>query len=218
MREEAEQHVEALRQLVTLAIGQATGDDVEEAREKHEGIARSVAELERLAVDVPAALTTLLEQYAARVAVAREAHETLTYVRESLRVLADRAGAAVAMAAPTVEGGRRRERAESVAPRGFVLEGTQYAATSWTELLREVLRVLAARHPDDFDRVLELRNNRGRPLFSRDQSELDRPLAIDGTDLYVWGRVGSERATNIVERAADLFGYGPTKFAVLEPE
>jgi len=42
------------------AISQSTGDDIDEAREKHDGIARSVGELERLGVDVPMALTSLL--------------------------------------------------------------------------------------------------------------------------------------------------------------
>lgn len=218
MREEAEQHVEALRQLVSDAISQATGDDVDEAREKHDGIARSVGELERLGVDVPASLTSLLEEYADKVAVAREAQETLTYLRESLRVLGDRARSAVVMTSPGLEGGNRRERSASVMPRGYVLDGTQYAATSWTELLSNVLREVAARHPEDFDRVLELRNNRGRPRFSRDSSELDRPLPIEGTDMFVGARLSSDRIITVVERVTEMFGYGPARFSLLEPD
>jgi len=50
-----------------------------------------------------------------------------------------------------------------VAPRGFVLDGTQYAALSWTELLGNVLREVAARHPDDSESV----KNRNHGFASR---------------------------------------------------
>lgn len=91
-------------------------------------------------------------------------------------------------------------------------------AESWTELLREVTRVLATRHPDDFERVLEIQNNRGRPMFRRDPSNLERPLLVAGTDLHVWGHVGGARAPGLVARIARAFGYDSTRFAVLESD
>lgn len=222
MRAEAEQAVQALITIVGDALGRASLDDLEATREKHAGVLRSTEELRRLGVDVPDTLVTLLDQLRTQLDTADEAYETLEYVRTALLTL----GSQIEAVQPVrlrrgdrSEGqGSRGPREPSLRPRGFIVEGTHYPADNWTELICEVARVMEFRHPDEFDRVLTLHNNRGRPLFSRNPDELDRPLRIGETGIFLAGRLSSDGVTRLAIRLADFFGYGDGQFSVLEPD
>jgi len=137
-------------------------------------IERVVEELRRLGIPVPDALTDLLNQYRPTIAAADEAAETLEYVRDCLSTILDDIEEALPQHGQDEEASR--SRAAATRPRGFVLRGTHYPATRWLDLHRELMRVLAATHADEFERVLTLERKRSsRPEFSRDPSALMRP-------------------------------------------
>jgi len=215
VREEAEARVEALRFLIGPAVERITDPGLSDARAKHDGVRRSVEELGRLNVPIPETLTTLLEELHAELRLADESRDTLEYLRNSLTdILSDLDIALPDEPSKTVI---VRNRAPKSAPRGFILGGTQYAATKWIDVLRELARMMAERHPDQVDRLLSLRG-RTRAYFSRDQSDLIRPELIPATDIYLDAQRYPDQIVDLSADIVKLFGYSPNDFAILEAD
>jgi hypothetical protein len=215
VREEAEARVEALRLLIGPALERISAPGLSDARAKHDGVRRSVEELGRLNVPVPETLTTLLEELRAELRLAAESKDTLEYLRNALSdIVAD-------LDAPLPEEPIKsitvRNRAPKSAPRGFILGGTQYDATKWIDVLRELTLTMAERHPDLVDRLLSLRG-RTRAYFSRAQSDLVRPELIANTDIYLDAQRYPDQIVDLTHDIVKLFGYSPHDFAILDPE
>ena len=177
---------------------------------------------------VPAELSALAKEFRTSQVCAVEAGETLFKARSSLTDLLAVANAALARTQP---GGRARSRAgddtgselrpraPASVPRGFVLDGTHYAASRWTDLVRQLVHELVARHAGAGERLLGVTQGRSRPIFSRRREDLVRPEDVPGTEIYMDIYQRSPRdLTAIALQVARTFGYSEDRFAVLEPD
>jgi hypothetical protein len=215
VREEAEARVEALRSIIAPALERVSAPGLRDMQAKHDGVRRSVEDLARLGVPVPEALTALLGELHEELSLVDESRDALEYLRSALTDVLSDIDAALPdepSKAITV-----RNRAPKSAPRGFILSGTEYAATKWIDVLREVTRIMGERHSDQVDRLLTLRG-RTRAYFSRDQSELTRPELIPQTDIYLDAQRYPDQIIDLCPEIVKLFGYRSDEFAIVESD
>lgn len=109
--------------------------------------------------------------------------------------------------------GREGRSFTGTRPCSFRLFGEQESVSSFKDLLVGVCEKVAARHPDEFDRVLQLKG-RTRDYFSREYKDMTRPEKIPGTDLFVEANLS---ANDVVRRCRDvlrLFGYSEETLSV----
>lgn len=89
----------------------------------------------------------------------------------------------------------------------FYFNGTVYQAETWKDLLVGILDTMYSMHRKDFDKVLGVTGKQGRIYFSRRSNEVNNPLEIADTGIYVDTKLSSN---NIVRLCCDIiyeFGY-----------
>ena len=105
-------------------------------------------------------------------------------------------------------GGLSRRR-----PASFTFLSEMQSVSSWPDLLVRVCLLMHQRHPEDFEKVLEIRG-RMNPYFSRSAEDLYVPKSVGDTGIYAScqgeGSLLEQRARRVVE----LFGYPPDTLAV----
>ena len=90
--------------------------------------------------------------------------------------------------------------------RSFSFQGNTHPVKSWEEMLTTVCNVLAAAHPQDFEKVLWLYDDH-RPFFSRYSDQLRIPEKIRKTNIYVETKLAPEEIVKAVGDLLTEFGY-----------
>jgi len=106
-----------------------------------------------------------------------------TEVRQVRRVLTDSRSellpAAEYQAGPASAGGGGSRRR----PASFTFLSETHPVSSWPDLLVQVCLLMRQRHPEDFEKVLEVRG-RERPYFSRSAEDLHVPKPVGDSGIY----------------------------------
>ena len=133
----------------------------------------------------------------------RQVRRVLTESRSELLPLAE------GQAGPASAGGGSSRRR----PASFTFLSETQSVSSWPDLLVQVCLLMRQRHPEDFEKVLEIRG-RERPYFSRSAEDLYVPKPVGDTGIYAScqgaGSLIEQRARRVVER----FGYPADSLAV----
>lgn len=99
-------------------------------------------------------------------------------------------------------------------PKSFTFIGQAHEVQEWNEILTGVCKIMAERHPDEFEQVLLRFSGHTRRYFSRDRKELEQPKEIPNTGIYAMTKLG---ANEMVRRSKDVirrFGYNPDELRV----
>lgn len=91
-------------------------------------------------------------------------------------------------------------------PASFTFMSERQDVSSWPGLLLQVCSLMRQRHPEDFERILQIRG-RSLPYFSRSEGAVYAPRQIGDSGIYAdcrgTGALLERRARQVVE----LFGY-----------
>lgn len=228
LRSEFEELTQRLGSVLNAVAELAAQVESPDTREKRLVVERSISDLQRLGLPVPAELSALVEELRTSQACAAEAGETLLKARSTLADLLTVVNGALARIQLTGRarprggdgtGSANRRRAPASVPRGFVLDGTHYSPNRWTDLVRQLVHELVARHAGEGERLLGVTQGMSRPVFSRRREDLVRPEEVPGTEIYMDIFQRSPRdLTAIAFQIVRAFGYSEDRFAVLEPD
>ena len=116
---------------------------------------------------------------------------------------------AVEASASGVSGGGGRSR-----PASFTFESQRTEVRSWPELLVGVCEIVKERHPQEFEKILDIRG-RSIPYFSRNEEEIHLPRQIGETGIYASCQGAGELIERRARRVVSLFGY-PEASLVIE--
>jgi len=127
-------------------------------------------------------------------------------VRQVRRVLTDSRAellpAAEYQAGPaSTNGGNSRRR-----PASFTFLSETRTVSSWPDLLVQVCLLMRQRHPQDFEKVLEVRG-RERPYFSRSAEDLYVPKPVGDSGIYASCQGAGSLIEQRARRVVELFGY-----------
>ena len=76
-------------------------------------------------------------------------------------------------------------RSERTTCRAFTFCGNKHEVSSWRDMLVRLCEIVHKAQSNRFDEILNLSGPRGKVYFSKDSSELHRPMQISGTDIFV---------------------------------
>ena len=96
-------------------------------------------------------------------------------------------------------GGRSR-------PSSFIFQSESHDVRSWPELLVEVCSIMHQRHPDDFEKILQIGGRKNR-YFSRNADEIVQPRPVGDTGIYASCQGAGALITGRAGRVLELFGY-----------
>ena len=103
-------------------------------------------------------------------------------------------------------GARRR-------PASFTLESEIQTVSSWPDLLVAVCEAIRRRHPESFERILEVRG-RSLPYFSRVENEVHQPRPIGDSGIYASCQGAGVLIEGRAKRVVELFGYPKEALAI----
>ena len=103
-------------------------------------------------------------------------------------------------------GSRRR-------PASFTFQSETRSAPSWPDLLVGVCSMIRQRHPNEFQRVLEIRG-RTLPYFSRTEDEVNLPREIEDSGIYASCQGAGVLIEARARRVVELFGYSGDSLTV----
>ena len=98
-------------------------------------------------------------------------------------------------------GGSGRSR-----PAAFIFQSERHEVRSWPELLVEVCSIMRERHPDDFEKILQIGGRKNR-YFSRNADEIVQPRPVGDTGIYASCQGAGALITGRAGRVLELFGY-----------
>ena len=104
-------------------------------------------------------------------------------------------------------GGSRRR------PASFTFESETRNASSWPDLLVGICLMILERHPDEFEKILEIRG-RTLPYFSRTEEEVNLPRRIGDTGIYASCQGAGVLIEGRARRVVELFGYSSDSLTV----
>ena len=90
---------------------------------------------------------------------------------------------------------------------GFTFDKRRYEVRTWREMIAKLCEIVHKAQSDRFDEILNLRGTRGKVYFSKDSSELHRPMQISGTDIFVTDLYPTKTIKQIARRLITHFGY-----------
>jgi hypothetical protein len=99
-------------------------------------------------------------------------------------------------------------------PASFNFLGKNHRASTWKKVLIGICVEIARRHPDDFDKVLNLKG-RKRDYFSHDYRGMTSPEKIPGTATFVETNLSANDVAKRCQQILRLFGYKSADFGVL---
>ncbi len=73
--------------------------------------------------------------------------------------------------------------------KSFIFEGQTYKLELWKDMLPKVCAIMASRHKDGFEKVLEIKGSKYN-FFSKNPDEFKHGEKIEGTDIYVDTNLG----------------------------
>ena len=91
-------------------------------------------------------------------------------------------------------------------PASFTFLSEMRPVSSWPDLLVQVCLLMRQRHPEDFERILEIRG-RKNAYFSRSAEDLYVPKPVGDTGLYASCQGGGSLLEQRARRVVELFGY-----------
>ena len=97
-------------------------------------------------------------------------------------------------------GGSRRR------PASFTFDSETQAAASWPDLLIGVCELMRRRHPESFERILEI-HGRSLPYFSRTEDAVHQPREIGDSGIYASCQGAGVLIEGRAKRVVELFGY-----------
>ena len=101
-----------------------------------------------------------------------------------------------------------------IRPASFTFDAETRSVRSWPELLVEVCAAMERRHPDDFDKIMEI-GGRKNPYFSRNEEVVNHARAIGDTGIYASCQGSGDIITRRAQRVVEQFGY-PSEALVIE--
>lgn len=99
-------------------------------------------------------------------------------------------------------------------PQGFRFLDTRYTASRWREVLVILCTELSRRHPDTFNKVLQLKG-RTRTYFDQNPQNLRSPSRIPGTSIFVETNLSADTVVQRCEQVLQILGYSPDDFEVI---
>lgn len=99
-------------------------------------------------------------------------------------------------------------------PASFNFLGKNHRASTWKKVLIGICFEIARRHPDDFNKVLNLKG-RKRDYFSHDYRGMTSPEKIPGTATFVETNLSANDVAKRCQQILRLFGYKSADFGVL---
>lgn len=96
-------------------------------------------------------------------------------------------------------GGRSR-------PSSFIFQSERHDVRSWPELLVGVCSAMRERHPNEFEKILEIGGRKNR-YFSRNPDELVQPRQVGDTGIYASCQGAGVLIINRAGRVLQMFGY-----------
>ena len=105
-------------------------------------------------------------------------------------------------------GGSSRRR-----PASLTFLSETHLVSSWPDLLVQVCLLICQRHPEDFEKILEVRG-RERPYFSRSAEDLYLPKPVGDTGIYASCQGAGSLIEQRARRVVELFGYPVDTLAV----
>ena len=133
----------------------------------------------------------------------RQVRKVLTESRTELLPLAE------GQARPASAGGASSRRR----PGSFTFLSETQSVSSWPDLLVQVCLLMRRQHPDDFEKVLEVRG-RERPYFSRSAEDLYVPKPVGDSGIYASCQGAGSLIEQRAKRVVELFGYPADSLAV----
>ena len=133
----------------------------------------------------------------------RQVRRVLTESRAELLPLSE------GQAGPTNAGGGSSRRR----PASFTFLSETQSVSSWPDLLVQVCLLMRQRHPEDFEKVLEIRG-RMNPYFSRSAEDLYVPKPVGDTGIYASCQGAGSLLEQRARRVVELFGYPTDTLAV----
>ena len=97
-------------------------------------------------------------------------------------------------------GGSRRR------PASFTFQSETKVVSSWPDFMLGVCSIMLERHPENFERVLEIRG-RTLPYFSRTEDELNLPRQVGESGIYASCQGAGVLIEARARRVVELFGY-----------
>ena len=130
-------------------------------------------------------------------------------LNENRAVLLAPAAAGGAAASGSRSGGGSRTK-----PSSFTLDSETREVSSWSDLLVSVCLLMRECHPEDIERILEIRG-RTLPYFSRVADELHVPRPIGETGIFASCQGAGALIAGRARRVVELFGY-PAESLVIQ--
>ena len=106
-------------------------------------------------------------------------------------------------------GGSSRRR-----PASFTFLSETNPVSSWPDLLVRVCLLMRQRHPEDFERILDIRG-RQLPYFSRSAEDLYVPKPVGDTGIYASCQGAGSLIEQRARRVVELFGYPADSISIL---
>ena len=91
-------------------------------------------------------------------------------------------------------------------PASFTFLSETRPVSSWTDLLVQICLVMRERHPEDFERILEIRG-RKLPYFSRSEEDVNLPNPIGESGFYASCQESGSLLEKRAGRVVEFFGY-----------
>ena len=107
-------------------------------------------------------------------------------------------------------GGSRSARRR---PASFTLGSETQPVGSWPELLVSVCEIMRDRHPQDFERILEIRG-RSLPYFSKSEDEVHLPREIGDSGIFASCQGAGVLIEGRAKRVVELFGHSAESLEV----
>ncbi len=126
----------------------------------------------------------------------RFARRVLMESRAELMTSGDGEGAS---SASRSTGSRRR-------PASFTFQGETREVSSWPDLLRGVCLMIRDLHPDEFEKILEIRG-RTLPYFSKFEEQVNMPRQVGDTGIYASCQGAGVLVEGRARKVTELFGY-----------
>ena len=98
-------------------------------------------------------------------------------------------------------------------PASFTFQSERYDVRSWPEMLVGLCMIMQKRHPNDFEKILQIGGRKNR-YFSKNADELVQPRQIGETGIYASCQGAGVLITNRASRVLELFGYPEDSLAV----
>jgi hypothetical protein len=95
---------------------------------------------------------------------------------------------------------------ESKGPKYFIFNGERFEVKFWKDMLPKICSIMASRHKDRFEEVLNIRGNKN-PYFSKNKDDLTSPELVEGTDIYAETWFSKNGLLRQSKKVISLFTY-----------